>query len=213
MKKKLLAGAFASLCLTMSAQTSGFHAVMNPGSAHSMLFHTPHSKSITCGNDTVLYPLLKEQSLGTPTFYSTDLYDLNYTQVAQAYANTGSLTIKGISFIGSVTDYVNPAQTMTATLELYNVDGTNTPTTLITSANVTITTVQSLYSAMFSTPVTVTGNYAVAVTNTSTTDTIGVILNNASTTTYGEALGSLGAPGFPWAHSNAVYGGTYDVEP
>ncbi len=149
----------------------------------------------TCANDTAFYTYLKETTEGTNQFWGYTA-DAVITEWAQTFLNTGSLTVKGISFWGGVQDAVNLAQTLTATVVLYNVDGTNTPTTQIASQTILLTTAVGFKNVMFATPQTVTGNYAVAIKNTSTTDTISIVTNNATTTTYSEGLSHINAPGF-----------------
>jgi len=171
------------------------------------------TRSMTCANDTTLYTLLKEENLGTSTYYTTDMYNGVITEYSQTFLNTGTLTVNGISFFGNVTDFVNPAQTVTATVVLYNVNASNTPTTQITSATILLNTTFGQYTAMFTSPVTVTGNYAVALKNTSTTDTLTVFLNDAMTATYGESLGFLNAPAFGgWLAPSVAFGAGIESE-
>jgi hypothetical protein len=156
----------------------------------------PESRTVTCADDTAFYSYLKEELVGTGFYNGTVMYNGLITEYSQAFQNSGPLTINGLAFIGGVQDAVNPAQTINATLVLYNVDGAYMPTTQIASANVTLTTIPTSYVATLSSPVTVTGNYAVAIKNTSLTDTVLVFMNNANDTTYGEGLGYLNAGGW-----------------
>lgn len=202
MKKLLLTTTLALMGMFSFAQSAGLSvertsvAKPNIRSAQELT-----SRTVTCPNDTAFYTFLKEEELGTSTYYTTALYDELVTEYTQTFLNTGSLSIKGISFFGFVADFPNPAQTVSTTLVLYNVDAMNQPTTQITTATVTVGTAFDIYNATFSVPVTVTGNYAVGVKNTSMTDTVVVYLNDAMTTSYGEGLGYLNAP---------LAGGWYD---
>ena len=69
---------------------------------------------------------------------------------------------------------------------------------------------------MFTMPQTVTGNYAVAIQNTSSTDTVAIVVNNAATGagTYAEGLSFVNAPGFGgWYAVTAAYTAPAAYEP
>lgn len=205
MKKLLLTGTLALMGLSSFAQVAGVSRI--PAAKPNMRSAQEHtSRTITCPNDTAFYTYLKEVELGTPTYWTTDLFAAGITEYSQTFLNTGSLSIKGVSFFGKVQDIPNPAQTLSTTVVLYNVDGMNMPTTQIATATLTLTTVFNVYNATFSVPATVTGNYAVAVRNTSATDTVRVYLNNAMTTTYGENLGYMNIPSMGGWNDPTIFG-------
>lgn len=199
MKKQLLFGTMVLFGIGAMAQGSLRLNDPKPAGKSEISFnkevHNSTTKSMSCSNDTTYYSYLKEETEGTSTYW---LYsaDATITEWAQTFLNTGTLTVHGISFWGGVQDFVNPAQTLTATVVLYNVDATNTPTTTISTQTILLTTAVGFTTAMFATPETVTGNYAVAIKNTSATDTIAIVTNNATLTTYTEGLSHINAPGF-----------------
>lgn len=151
--------------------------------------------ALTCANDTTFYSYLKEETQGTGSYFLAAADDF-IIEWSQSFLNTGTLTVKGISFWGGVQDDINPAQTLTADVVLYNVDGTLQPTTVIATQSILLTTAVGFQTAMFSVPQTVTGNYAVAIKNSSTTDTVAIVVNNAATGagTYAEGLSFVNAP-------------------
>lgn len=123
-------------------------------------------KTLVC-QDTLRYPQAKEQILGTSNFYLFSAYASDNEVVSQTYLNSGNLTINGIEFFaakGSATD-------VTVNAAIYNVNASNVPTTLVGSGNVTITGAYTNTVAdyayryvNFSTPLSVTGNYAIVLT-------------------------------------------------
>jgi PKD repeat protein len=154
-------------------------------------------RTMTCGNDTTWYSYLKEETQGTSTYF-LGTAETVITEWSQSFLNTGTLTVNGISFWGGVQDDINPAQTLTANVILYNVSGTLQPTTVIATQSILLNTTVGFQTAMFSAPQTVTGNYAVAIQNSSATDTIAIVVNNAATGvgTYAEGLSYVNAPTF-----------------
>jgi len=207
MKKQLLTGALALMGAWASAQS--FVPASNHKPTAKPNIRTAHSnagRTVACGNDTTFYTYLKEETEGTGSYATVDLYNGLITEYSQTFLNSGSLTVKGISFWGGVTDAVNPAQTVTATVVLYNVNALNQPTTMITSKAITLNTALGFNTAMFTTPQTLTGNYAVAIKNTSTTDTVSIVVNNAEVGTYDEGFSYLNAPAFGgWFATSAAF--------
>jgi len=194
MKKQLLLLSISVMSMGAFAQSTSMAGKIIPMNPKKSLSAKAISgdRNMTCSNDTLYYSYAKEaiQSLpdfggfpvlagaaGAPNAYS------------QAFTNTGSVTISGATFWGFVLDRINPTQSLTVSVGIFNVSGTNVPTTSLASANITITgMVDDFYSVNFSTPITVTSNFAVVISNASTTDTLGIVVNNAATTTYGEGL-------------------------
>ncbi len=166
------------------------------------------SRNMTCTNDTLYYSYMKEAIQATPNFGYLPLLTGSASMLSgysQTYTNSASTTITGVSFWGMVVDLPNPAQTLNVTIGIYNVNATNQPTTSLGTTNITVTgTVDNFYNANFSSPITVTADYAVIIRNTSTTDTLGIILNNAATTTYAENLASVEVTGV-WYTATALY--------
>ncbi len=206
MKKQLLFGAFLICSTGAFAQNLSLESSPFPTpKMHKNVLSV--ERNVTCPDDTVLYPVAKEFSEGTGALAGFKLKNSQVTEFCQAYTNSGSLTVKGASFLGNA--YTG---TSSAILSLYNVDAAFKPTTLITSATVAITTAQGLYSALFTSPQTVTGNYAVALRIVNATDSVLIALNSATATTYSEGLSYLkfGASYFP---PSAGLGAGNDYEP
>lgn len=205
MKKHLLIATMTLFGLGALAQGSLQLSSPKPAAKPAITFNKESKaesmRTMTCANDTTFYSYLKEETEGTSTYW---LYtaDPTITEWSQTFLNTGTLTVHGISFWGGVQDAVNPAQTLTATVVLYNVNALNVPTTAIATQTILLNTTVGFSTAMFATAQTVTGNYAVAIRNTTTTDTIGIVTNNATVTTYTETLSHINAPAF---------GGWYEI--
>lgn len=205
MKKHLLIATITLFGLGAFAQGSLQLSSPKPAAKPAISFNkgtnSESMRNMTCANDTTFYSYLKEETEGTSTYW---LYtaEATITEWSQTFLNTGTLTVHGISFWGGVQDAVNPGQTLTATVVLYNVNASNVPTTAIATQTILLNTTVGFSTAMFATAQTVTGNYAVAIRNTSATDTIGIVTNNAAVATYTETLSHINAPGF---------GGWYEV--
>lgn len=185
MKKQLLIASAVLLSLSASAQaTLNLKPAVKPAINKSL---DKSSRNMTCGNDTIFYSYSKEEDMGTSTYYIQNLIAgaTNIQQWSQSVINSGTVNVHGISFFGKVTDATNPGQTVGATAVLYNVDATLKPTTMITSATVTMSTTFNVYTAMFSSPATVSGNFAVAINNSTNTDTLTIYLNDGLVSNYG----------------------------
>jgi hypothetical protein len=115
--------------------------------------------------DTVRYPQVKEQYLNaTPTFYFFDVWAGDNEGFSQTFLHSGaSMTVTGTEFFGRVSvEFPNPSITVRASI--YAVNAGYTPTTQLATGTVTITsTTANYYYVNFTTPVTVTGNYAVVI--------------------------------------------------
>ncbi|MCX6296946.1 MAG: PKD domain-containing protein, partial [Bacteroidetes bacterium] len=117
-----------------------------------------------------------------------------------------------ITFLGNVQDRINTAQTITAKAYLYTVNATYQPQTIVDSATVVVSTAQNLYTAMFSAPHVMSTDFAVAIKNPLTTDTLVMVLNNADVTpSYGEGLAWRRFGTGVW--NTAVAYATQDLEP
>jgi hypothetical protein len=202
MKKKLL---FASLVLaigsTVFAQSSINHdltgRLKSVSPKKTLPSSTPSTRNMTCSNDTLNYALLKEElvSAAAPNYGGFGLMTGSSSfgsAYSQAFLSSGPVTINAVQFWGLVNDAINPVQTLTVNVSVYNVNATNIPTTQVaTTTALLVGTTDDFYTAIFPTPPTVNGNYAIVIENTSTTDTLAVVVNNAETTTYAEGLAGL----------------------
>ena len=150
-------------------------------------FKTDYSKTQTCV-DTLYYALIKESLLSTvDTFYNVycDYGEMH----SQAFIVSSSIQVRGVSIYAQVASgYTAP---ISMQVFLYNVDANNQPTTQITGASATISVTSntlSEYFVNFSTPITVTQNFAIVVKNNTSGKRLNVIVNNAKSTSYGEGL-------------------------
>lgn len=170
MKKSLLVFSLiagSTLCFAQQGLKMGLNHVLNPQLKQAPVSSQPSLvKTLVC-QDTLRYPQAKEQILGTDNFYSFNAYASDNEVVSQTYLNSGNLTINGIEFFGAK----GSATDVTVNAAIYNVDASNVPTTLVGSGNITITGAYTNTNAdyayryvNFSTPLTVTGNYAIVLT-------------------------------------------------
>lgn len=149
-------------------------------STTQMLTKTPTTlggpKTMMC-NDTLRYAQIKEQLLGTETFYNLPVWQSDGEFISQAFLNSSSHTIRGVEFLGG-----NNATTGSITVKgsLYNVDANYMPTTPIAGATGTVTATNAVgyRSVVFPSPVTVTGNYAVVFETTTANGVLKILVND-----------------------------------
>ncbi|HOJ24319.1 MAG TPA: T9SS type A sorting domain-containing protein [Bacteroidales bacterium] len=170
---------------------------------------TDYSKTQTC-QDTLYYALMKESLLSTvDTFYNA-YCDYGEMQ-SQAFIVNSSIQVKGVSIYAQVASgYTAP---ISMQVFLYNVDANNQPTTQITGASATISVTSntlSEYFVNFSTPITVTQNFAIVVKNNTSGKRLNVIVNNAKSTSYGEGL-SYTYYSSAWYSCESAYGQDFEA--
>ncbi|MFN7012884.1 MAG: hypothetical protein ACK4ON_01295, partial [Bacteroidia bacterium] len=129
-------------------------------------FNQNAPKSIVC-NDTLHYPLLKEQELGVPNFYLFEAWASDNEQIAQSFYYTGSsmspLTIPAVQVFGrSAPSNTGP---VTVGAAIYNVDANMNPTgSPIQFGTITILDTNfTMRTIVLNQPATVFNNYAVVV--------------------------------------------------
>ncbi len=172
-------------------------------------FKTDYSKTQTCV-DTLYYALIKESLLSTvDTFYNAycDYGEMH----SQAFIVSSSIQVRGVSIYAQVASgYTAP---ISMQVFLYNVDANNQPTTQITGASATISVTSntlSEYFVNFSTPITVTQNFAIVVKNNTSGKRLNVIVNNAKSTSYGEGL-SYTYYSSAWNSCESAYGQDFEA--
>ncbi|HOV55071.1 MAG TPA: T9SS type A sorting domain-containing protein [Bacteroidales bacterium] len=172
-------------------------------------FKTDYSKTQTCV-DTLYYALIKESLLSTvDTFYNAycDYGEMH----SQAFIVSSSIQVRGVSIYAQVASgYTAP---ISMQVFLYNVDANNQPTTQITGASATISVTSntlSEYFVNFSTPITVTQNFAIVVKNNTSGKRLNVIVNNAKSTSYGEGL-SYTYYSSAWYSCESAYGQDFEA--
>src|SRR5690606_21400383 len=123
-------------------------------------------KSLACV-DTIRYPQIKEQILGLPMFYSINFYANENEGISQTFLLSGAtIGVTGVEFFGRS----NPAgpASVTVRASVFSVDGNNNPITELAFTTITISDTNYTYrQANFTTPINVSGNYAVVIQPTS----------------------------------------------
>ncbi len=159
-------------------------------------------KTLLCV-DTLRYPQLKEQILGTNNFPSFSLWKADDESVSQAFLNTGAISISGIEFFGMMT--AGGAASVTVEAAIYNVDVNNNPTTLVASGTSTFSSTTAGYRYVSFTPVSVSGNYAVVLKPTNTNGRFSAVLNNpAIGQSYDENFARYKSSYYPQSAGNFV---------
>ena len=119
------------------------------------------TKTLACV-DTIRYPQVKEQILGTSNFYTFELWADDNESMSQTFLLSGStIGITGVEFFGR--NKPGGTASVTVRASVYNVDGSNNPTTEIAFANITLADTNFAYRQVNFAPITVSGNYAVVI--------------------------------------------------
>ncbi len=160
-------------------------------------------------SDSLMYSYVKEIYYPTADTFYTEIFKGAGTGWSQGFELNGSILVNGILFWGNVAS-ADPGKTITVKAYLYTTNASNKPLSKIDSATVVIGTAQKLYTAFFSSPVTVNTDYAVAIQNP-TNDTLEMVLNNASASTHGEGLAWRRITNGTWSSAAGYFG--QDVEP
>jgi hypothetical protein len=233
MKKILLFSGMLMSSLVMFAQKAVISSATE-NSLHSLQRKSDfenRTKLLNC-IDTIRYPQLKEALLyttATPKYYTFDLWASDNEAVSQKFDMSGAgLTVSGIEFFGRNAPAL-ATPTVLVTAELYNVNGSNMPTTLITGATGTVEisdTVGAYRYITFSNPIAITGNYAVVIKATNPGEILNIWLNNVTPSqTYDEDLSRFKSDYYINSASTWVSlptmttgdanfpGGPYDFEP
>lgn len=153
-------------------------------------------KNVSCA-DTLYYPWIKEYYAGTDTYYEWTI-PTGYS-ASQTYLNSASISVSGILFDADTSGTAS----VVLTVSLYNVNASYLPTTQIAGTSGTITvTGRDEFNFTFATPVTVTGNFAIVISNASGSS-FGMISNAAFDSGIGEGLASYNN-GSAWAALSGI---------
>lgn len=127
--------------------------------------------------DTIRYPQAKEQILGTGNFSTFDIWNEDNEAISQTFlAPASGLQVKGIEFYGSTSQTSGTSTNVRASI--HNVDSSNNPIgNPLATGTVAVTTFQ-YYTVNFSSPISVTGNYAVVITPENTGGIVSLYVNN-----------------------------------
>lgn len=178
-------------------------------------------KTLSC-TDTIRYPQVKEQVIGSSNFYSFELWQSDAEAISQTFLLSGStLSISKVEFFGRKAPASSPNVQVTATI--YNVDGSNNPTTSLGSGTITFNDTNWTYRTItFSSAINVSNNYAVVIHPSSSSGIVEVYLNNAiPAQSYDENLSRAKSNYYPGSGGNWVSiptltatfpGGPYDFE-
>lgn len=181
-------------------------------------------KTVQC-IDTLHYPLVKQQQLGpngNSGFSTFSLWQSDAESVSQMFFGYAGMQVNGVQLLGFRS--TSSAATVVVRASIYNVDGSNNPTGVaLGNGSVTITsTTQNLYTINFSTPISVTGNYAVVLDVTNTGGIYTSFYNNAAPgqvidenlTRFKSSDATLGSNG-NWIPMTSItgLGQTVDFEP
>ena len=130
--------------------------------------------------DTIRYPQVKEQILGTNNFFNFEIWQEDNEAMSQTFlAPSSGLQVKGIEFYGRKSTSQTTGSTATVRASIYNVDNANNPTgSALATGTVAVTTLK-YYSVNFSSPVSVTGNYAVVIATENTGGVVILYISNA----------------------------------
>ena len=162
--------------------------------------------TVTCGNDTVLYPLAKATgaSLYTLVGNGGGAFGEGF---AQYYDAPQAITISGVEFFGRTS-----TGTATVNVKLYTANpADSTPVVQLATVPVVLNTTTASLSAMtrhamFSSPVTVTGPYVISVEGVSTAVDTFQLATNADGDGMGERLSSVRVLGTLWLNAVDAFG-------
>lgn len=217
MKKIILVLCLLSIFVSSKAQESATKLYLNHKSLPAHLQHariinpTTEVNTTTCGTDTIIYPYLKEIAFNAPSdSFFIDAMVGNVRTASQAYLQSGTVNVRGVQFWGGAYTPSTVPQFLNAKVYLYTVDSQNMPVTAIDSATVIVSENYDFYTALFSSPHPVSGNFAVGVRSNIANDTLAVVTNNAGASwqnpAYGESLAWRRYGSGSWNQSITFFG-------
>jgi hypothetical protein len=169
------------------------------------------TKTLAC-IDTIRYPQVKEQILGTSNFYIFDLWANDNESMSQAFLLSGStIGISGVEFFGR--NSPNGGLTVTVRASIFNIDGSNNPTTEVAFANVILSDTNFNYRQVnFTTPINVSGNYAVVIRPTNVGGIVDLYVNDVAIgQQYDENLSRARSTWYTSSNGNWVTMPTYTI--
>ncbi|MDI3545765.1 MAG: hypothetical protein PWP68_1182 [Rikenellaceae bacterium] len=212
MRKYLLLISVLILTNVLNAQVKSLSPISDNiiKSKVKLLTNVDYSKTQSCV-DTLYYGLIKESLLyiGEDTFYNA--YCEYGEMHSQAFIVNSSIQVTGVSIYAQVASGYTPPISMQ--VFLYNVDANYQPTTQISGASATISVTSNTlteYFVNFSTPITVTQNFAIVIKNNTSGQRLNIIVNNAKSNTYGEGL-SYTYYNNAWYSCESGYGQDFDA--
>ena len=143
-------------------------------------------RAVGC-SDTIYYGELKQLRVGrfhNPTYvnplYFFGLWQVDQEAISQTFLfDGGTMNLDRVIIPGRVNPTYSQAAIVTVAVEVFNVDANNVPTTLIGSTSVTMNSyAQSIFYANFSTPIAITGNYAISIRPTTLNSVVDIVTND-----------------------------------
>ncbi|PKP51008.1 MAG: hypothetical protein CVT95_01900 [Bacteroidetes bacterium HGW-Bacteroidetes-12] len=191
-----------------SVRPANGNALINNNSSLKNKLNT--TKTLACV-DTIRYPQVKEQVLGTDNFFIFELWANDNESMSQTFLLSGStIGITGVEFFGR--NSPNGVASVSVRASIYNVDGSNNPTTEIAFANITLTDTNFAYRQVNFAPITVSGNYAVVIRPTNTGGVVDFFINDAAPSqAYDENLSRAKSNFYTSSNGNWVNMPTYTV--
>lgn len=168
-------------------------------------------KTLACV-DTIRYPQIKEQILGAPIFYTFNIYTNDNEAMSQTFLlNGATVGVTGVEFFGRSNP--NGPASVTVRASVFSVDGNNNPLTELAFTTITISDTNYIYrQANFSSPINVSGNYAVVIQPTSANGILQLYVNDALPgQSYDENLSRAKSDWYTSSNGNWVNMPTYTV--
>lgn len=193
--------------LFVSAQSLNGHTEVIPGGVPSVAqLGSSSLRSITCGTDTLLYPIDKATTAQVYTLVGDGGGGSYGEGFSQWYNAPGPVTIRGVQFYGR-----GVSTTVPVTVSIYTANPSDsTPGSLLTSASVQLTVTTLALAAMertviFNNPVTVTGPYVVVVEGSSSNSDQFQLGTNGQGDGQLERLASVRLLGALWLNTVDIY--------
>jgi PKD repeat protein len=161
-------------------------------------------ETTACGPDVSDYIFMKEDTASATnanTFYFLDIWPGE--KASTAYTMNQAANVTGVMFTGRVKP--GSASPTTVELSVWSVDANMMPLTQLGVGTVSVTSTNNFYQVMFTSPVAVTGDFAVAINNIDPLDTLQGIINDYQDAPTQEGLSYYDYQGM-WEPIFDVYG-------
>lgn len=189
MKKRLLLFTLLTFSLTLWSQKNTQLKLADiPAKSLSRAdLHGSHPQTRSLCRDTLRYGASKQSIVGNNnTFYFFEVWRADNEAISQTYLLSGeSINIHGVEFAARNTPsdpsipFTNNVSNATVRVAIYAVDGNNVPTTLIGFVDKSVVGFSgAYYYANFTAPLTVSSNYAVVLTPTTTNAVVDFYIND-----------------------------------
>ena len=172
-----------TLCMSLHAQKLDFPNQAAPSmSLQNRSVELDESpRAVNCV-DTLFYGELKQYAVqgSAGLLYFIGLWQVDQEAITQTFLfNGGTLNLTKVLVPGRLNPMYNTVTNPTVLVEVFNVDAFNVPTTLIGSTSFVMnSTTQNTYVATFSTPLNITGNYAIVVRPQTTGAVVDIVVND-----------------------------------